>query len=244
MTRPCWCAARTATGISSMSPDPRRPRRSGARGPHDGHAAGVGRTLFRHRRDRGEAVSAAEITVPHRRPTEGDVAVRTHIWRPAAWRPADPVLIVLHGYRRNAADYRDVWAEHAERHRVLVAAPRVRPRGNFPVRANMRSATCARPTGAPSCRRRTGASAWSRAPSTPHAPGAARRRSAIFSTAIPPAGSSSTAWRCSSPRRASRLRSPQMPAPTPCRARKSAIPTGSPATGWATTRWPRRSPSG
>ena len=68
-------------------------------------------------------MSAAEITVPHRRPTEGDVAVRTHIWRPAAWRPADPVLIVLHGYKRNAADYRDVWAEHAERHRVLVAAP-------------------------------------------------------------------------------------------------------------------------
>jgi len=68
-------------------------------------------------------LSAAEIVVPHARPTEGDVAVRTHLWRPAAWRPEDPVLIVLHGYRRNAADYRDVWAEHAERRRVLVAAP-------------------------------------------------------------------------------------------------------------------------
>ena len=68
-------------------------------------------------------MSSAEITVPHHRPTEGNVAVRTHIWRPVAWRPTDPVLIVLHGYRRNAADYRDVWAEHAERYGFLVAAP-------------------------------------------------------------------------------------------------------------------------
>ncbi len=68
-------------------------------------------------------MSAAEILVPHHRPTEGDVAVRTHLWRPAAWRSADPVLVALHGYRRNAADYRDVWVEHAERYRVLVVAP-------------------------------------------------------------------------------------------------------------------------
>ena len=139
-------------------------------------------------------MSAAEITVPHCRPTEGDVAVRTHLWRPAAWRPADPVLIVLHGYRRNAADYRDVWAEHAERYGVLVAAPEF-DREQFPGPreyevGNMRT---------PDRRAFLPEEDWSFGvvESAFDAACALERGGgpgAISSTAIPPADSSCTAW--------------------------------------------------
>ena len=74
---------------------------------------------------------ACELAVRHVRDTEADVSVRVHVWRPAHWTVRDPVLMVLHGYRRNADAYRDVWAEHAERHRILIAAPEF-DRGQFP----------------------------------------------------------------------------------------------------------------
>jgi CubicO group peptidase (beta-lactamase class C family) len=44
-------------------------------------------------------------------------------YRPASFKPASPVLIVMHGRNRNGADYRDWFIADAERRGFLVAAP-------------------------------------------------------------------------------------------------------------------------
>lgn len=44
-------------------------------------------------------------------------------YRPQRAGPAAPVLIVMHGRKRNGEEYRDQWVETAERHGVLLAAP-------------------------------------------------------------------------------------------------------------------------
>lgn len=46
-----------------------------------------------------------------------------HVHRPARWAPGGPVVAVLHGVRRNAADYRDAWAPHAEAQDFLLVCP-------------------------------------------------------------------------------------------------------------------------
>ena len=49
--------------------------------------------------------------------------VRVFAYRPAAYQPDSPILIVLHGYKRNAERYRDDWVRHAERLGALLLAP-------------------------------------------------------------------------------------------------------------------------
>ena len=48
--------------------------------------------------------------------------LEVNLYRPAAHRPDDPVVIVQHGMLRNGDDYRDFWIEAAEKHRLLSAA--------------------------------------------------------------------------------------------------------------------------
>jgi poly(3-hydroxybutyrate) depolymerase len=50
-------------------------------------------------------------------------AMPFHLHRPARWRPGGPVVAVLHGVRRNAAEYRDAWAPHAEARGFLLVCP-------------------------------------------------------------------------------------------------------------------------
>ena len=45
-----------------------------------------------------------------------------HTYRPAAYAPDDPVVLVQHGVKRNGDEYRDFWIEAAEKHRLLIAA--------------------------------------------------------------------------------------------------------------------------
>lgn len=63
----------------------------------------------------------ASIEVANAAPDGTAVTVWTY--RPAAL-PADaPIVIVMHGVKRNAADYRDNWQAAAEKYRLLVAVP-------------------------------------------------------------------------------------------------------------------------
>lgn len=48
-------------------------------------------------------------------------------YRPAAWRPGGPVLLVLHGAARDADRYRAAWAPLAERHGLLLGCPEFAP---------------------------------------------------------------------------------------------------------------------
>jgi poly(3-hydroxybutyrate) depolymerase len=44
-------------------------------------------------------------------------------YRPAAYAPGHPVVLVQHGVLRNGDDYRDFWIPAAERHNLLIVAP-------------------------------------------------------------------------------------------------------------------------
>jgi len=57
---------------------------------------------------------------PRPRP-EREITVYTH--RPDAWTPDAPIVIVMHGRKRNGEEYRDQWVDTAERHGLLVAVP-------------------------------------------------------------------------------------------------------------------------
>lgn len=46
-----------------------------------------------------------------------------HLHRPAGWQPGGRVVVVMHGVRRNAAEYRDAWAPHAEARGFLLLCP-------------------------------------------------------------------------------------------------------------------------
>lgn len=46
-----------------------------------------------------------------------------HMHRPASFGRGSPILIVMHGTKRNAADYRDTWVPLAERRGCLVVCP-------------------------------------------------------------------------------------------------------------------------
>ena len=49
--------------------------------------------------------------------------VTLHTYRAACYGPDQPVVLVQHGMGRNGGDYRDFWAEAAERHGLLIVAP-------------------------------------------------------------------------------------------------------------------------
>jgi len=51
----------------------------------------------------------------------GDVTVFAH--RPASYRPASPILMVVHGRNRNGDEYRDYFAAESEARGFLVVAP-------------------------------------------------------------------------------------------------------------------------
>jgi hypothetical protein len=51
----------------------------------------------------------------------GPMAVFGH--RPAGWRPGGPVVVVMHGVRRDPERYRDEWRELASRGRFLLLVP-------------------------------------------------------------------------------------------------------------------------
>ncbi|MCA8927347.1 MAG: alpha/beta hydrolase [Alphaproteobacteria bacterium] len=54
---------------------------------------------------------------------EPDQPVRVFAYRPERFAADSPILIVVHGYKRNADRYRDDWVEHAERLGALLLAP-------------------------------------------------------------------------------------------------------------------------
>lgn len=71
-------------------------------------------------------------------------AMRVFYHRPAAFRSRSPILVVLHGVRRNAGRYRDAWRDLSGREGFLVLAPEF-ARADFPGgraynRGNMRTA--------------------------------------------------------------------------------------------------------
>jgi len=49
--------------------------------------------------------------------------VRVFTWSPPEFQPDSPILIALHGYKRNAEQYRDDWQPHAEALGALLLAP-------------------------------------------------------------------------------------------------------------------------
>lgn len=49
--------------------------------------------------------------------------MRVFIHRPAAWTAGRPVVLVMHGVRRDAARYRDTWAGLGDRYSALIACP-------------------------------------------------------------------------------------------------------------------------
>jgi poly(3-hydroxybutyrate) depolymerase len=65
----------------------------------------------------GRGVGRLEIEDPWGEP------IRVHVYQPARLRPTAPVLIVLHGVRRNAEEYLDAWIPHADRYGVLLVVP-------------------------------------------------------------------------------------------------------------------------
>lgn len=54
---------------------------------------------------------------------EPDHPIQVFAYRPTAFDRRSPILIALHGYKRNAETYRDDWAEHAERLGALLLSP-------------------------------------------------------------------------------------------------------------------------
>ena len=96
-------------------------------------------------------------TVPER-PSEGPLAVGSgvvafeglpgtimpvHYHRPDKYQAESPILIVLHGVKRNADWYRDAWRDLSDRHGFLVLAPEfdrdLFPGGRRYNRGNMRA---------------------------------------------------------------------------------------------------------
>ncbi len=55
---------------------------------------------------------------------EPDQPVPVFAYRPESFAETSPILIALHGYKRNAKTYRDDWSAHAERLGALLLAPK------------------------------------------------------------------------------------------------------------------------
>ena len=54
---------------------------------------------------------------------EPDQSVRVFAWKPDGFHAESPILIALHGYKRNAETYRNDWQPHADRLGALLLAP-------------------------------------------------------------------------------------------------------------------------
>ena|SRR5258706_1641154 len=72
--------------------------------------------------DTAVAIGASQYAFADPRPGAGR-EITVHLYRPASFRPANPVLMVMHGRSRNGADYRDFFIADAERRGFLVVAP-------------------------------------------------------------------------------------------------------------------------
>lgn len=76
----------------------------------------------------------------------GDGVYRMPVWSyvPERLEAGSPLLIVLHGFQRNAEAYRDAWQGHAARHGVLLLVPEFNQKDHAGPRAyevgNMRNA--------------------------------------------------------------------------------------------------------
>jgi len=57
-------------------------------------------------------------------PGHEDALIAVFYHRPESFAPDSPILLVLPGAGRNAAEYRDAWVEASERHGVLILTPR------------------------------------------------------------------------------------------------------------------------
>ncbi|MEX0325719.1 MAG: hypothetical protein AB3N33_06490 [Puniceicoccaceae bacterium] len=75
------------------------------------------------------AVIALHATVPPGtgqfdfiNPANGDTLTVFYV-KAASYNPADPPVLVLHGMKRNADEYRDAWIELAEEHGFFVVVP-------------------------------------------------------------------------------------------------------------------------
>lgn len=54
---------------------------------------------------------------------ESESALTVYYYKPQQWTPDRPVIVVQHGVRRNAAEYRDSWIEDADKYNFLVVCP-------------------------------------------------------------------------------------------------------------------------
>ena len=96
-----------------------------------------------------------------------DQPVYVFAYRPESYTPSSPILITLHGYKRNAETYRDDWVEHAESLGALLLAPEFNQHGVSPGTARLRGRQHAHPRPPLStCRGSAGATAWWSACST------------------------------------------------------------------------------
>lgn len=84
---------------------------------HFGPAAAKGPAL---------AVGADRIRVASAAPDGSAVTVCTY--RPKKLAAHSPIVVVMHGVKRNAEDYRDAWIDAAEEHGSLIAAPEMSQR--------------------------------------------------------------------------------------------------------------------
>lgn len=65
---------------------------------------------------------ATEYTFPDPR-GDANRTISVYVYRPAAFTAQSPILLVMHGLKRNGAEYRDYWTAEAEKRGVLVVAP-------------------------------------------------------------------------------------------------------------------------
>lgn len=49
--------------------------------------------------------------------------LRAFYYRPAKWTADRPIVVVMHGFKRNAEDYRDDWIQYADQYNLLVVCP-------------------------------------------------------------------------------------------------------------------------
>ena len=49
--------------------------------------------------------------------------LRAFYYRPATWTADRPIVVVMHGFKRNAEDYRDAWIQYADQYNLLVVCP-------------------------------------------------------------------------------------------------------------------------
>jgi pimeloyl-ACP methyl ester carboxylesterase len=73
---------------------------------------------------------AERLSIPGRQAipfvdTAGDATrpLTLHTYRPVNFTPDSPVVLVLHGMKRNGDEYRDFWVPAADRHGLLIVAP-------------------------------------------------------------------------------------------------------------------------